>query len=176
MAICHTTPAENGPHAENCGDLGLGIDWNGQWFYHGSPIDRKEMVCLFASMLHRAPDGQYWLITDDEKGTIQVADVPFLAVELYRCQCGRDQVISFRTNLDELVTLDADHPLRMGTSPETGDPLPYILVRPGLEARLTRSVYYELMGLGYPETIDGKELYGLWSNGLFFPLGQTDTP
>jgi hypothetical protein len=160
----------------NCGDLGIRIDRNGRWFYHGSPINRKEMVCLFASVLRRHEDGSYWLVTPEEMGTIQVDDVPFLAVELFSCGCGREKVVSFRTNMDELVTVDADHGLRIVICPETGEPLPYVHVRDGLEARLTRSVYYELVALGFEEKVDGEELYGLWSSGTFFPLGRLDDP
>lgn len=160
----------------NCGDLGLRIDRNGRWFYHGSPINRKEMVCLFSSVMERRADGSYWLVTPDEMGTIQVDDVPFLAVEMFTCGCGREKVVSFRTNMDELVTVDAEHGLRIATCPETGEPLPYVHVRDGLEARLTRSVYYELVALGFEEKVDGEELYGLWSSGTFFPLGRLDEP
>lgn len=155
-----------------CGDLGIRIDRNGQWFYHGSPILRKEMVCLFASILSRGDDGRFWLTTPVESGTITVDDVPFLAVELYRHHCGRDQVISFRTNVDEMVTLDAAHPLILRDCRLTGELVPYIQVRDGLEARLTRSVYYELVDLGFDEDLDGEAVYGLWSAGTFFPLAE----
>lgn len=158
----------------NCGDLGLRIDRDGRWFYHGSPIDRKEMVCLFASVLQRRPDGSYWLVTPDEMGTIQVDDVPFLAVEMFTCHCGRDKVVSFRTNMDELVTVDACHPLRMAPCGDNGEPVPYVMVRDGLEARLTRSVYYELVAQGYEEIVDGQKMFGLWSRGSFFPLGRLE--
>jgi hypothetical protein len=162
---------------EPCGDLGIRIDRQGQWFYHGSPIPRKEMVCLFASMMQRHADGSYWLVTDEEQGTITVEDVPFLAVEMFTCGSGRDLVVSVRTNVDEIVTVDSDHPLRMVECPETGEPLPYVYLRDGLEARLTRSVYYELVAQGFEEKMGEDDLYGLWSSGTFFPLGRlTDAP
>jgi uncharacterized protein len=161
---------------DNCGDLGIRIDRNGRWFYHGTPINRKEMVCLFASMLQRHGDDSYWLVTPDERGIIQVDDVPFLAVEMFTGSCGRDMVLSFRTNMDELVTVDAEHPLRIAECTETGEPLPYVMVRDGLEARLTRSVYYELVAKGFEEKVDGEDLYGLWSKGTFFPLGRLSDP
>jgi hypothetical protein len=156
----------------DCGDLGIRIDRNGVWLYHGSPINRKEMVCLFASVLERRADGSYWLVTPGEMGTIEVEDVPFVAVEMFSCGCGREKVVSFRTNMDEIVTVDADHALRIAECGETGEPLPYVHVRDGLEARLTRSVYYELVAQGFEEKVDGEELYGLWSSGTFFPLGR----
>lgn len=169
-------PAKRCRPPTDCGDLGLRIDRNGRWFYHGSPIDRKEMVCLFASVLERRADGSYWLVTPEEMGTIQVDDVPFLAVEMFTCGCGRDKVVSFRTNMDELVTVDDGHPLCIRECGESGELVPYVLVRDGLEARLTRSVYYDLVAQGFTETVDGEEHYGLWSSGTFFPLGRLDDP
>ena len=62
--------------------LPIRIDRNGTWYYRGSPIDRKELVCLFASVLRREPDGSCWLETPVERGRIEVEDAPFVAVEL----------------------------------------------------------------------------------------------
>jgi hypothetical protein len=155
-----------------CGNLGIRIDRQGRWSYRGSPIARREMVCLFASMLSRAEDGGYLLMTPTEVGRIEVEDVPFLAVEIFVCGCGRDAVISLRTNVDEIVPLDADHPLRVVENPVTGEPSPYVPVRDGLEARLSRSVYYELVARGWEEDLGGERVYGLWSSGTFFSLGR----
>ncbi|WP_342670009.1 DUF1285 domain-containing protein [Magnetospirillum moscoviense] len=160
----------------DCGDLGIHIDRTGRWFYHGSSIDRKEMVCLFAQMMSRDADGRYWLISPGEKGTITVEDVPFLAVELFTGGSGREQVVSFRTNVDDLVTVDQDHPIYFADCPQTGEVVPYVTVRDGLDARLTRPVYYELVALGFEERFDDEELYGLWSSGTFFPLGRLTDP
>jgi len=165
-------PAQSVEAPEDHGDLGIRIDRSGRWYYHGSPIHRKDMVCLFASMLMRRADGSYWLVTDDETGRIEVEDVPFLAVELFTGGGGRDMMVSFRTNMDELVTVDARHPLRVAEDPRTGEPVPYVLVRDGMEARLTRSVYYELVAIGFEEKVGGDQLYGLWSSGTFFSLGR----
>ena len=164
----------DGDLPDDCGDLGISIDRQGRWFYHGSPINRKEMVCLFASVLHRAKDGSYLLITPGEMGRITVEDVPFLAVEMFSCGCGREKVISFRTNMDELVTVDAGHPLRVVESGTAREPSPYVMVRNGLEARLTRSVYYDLVAQGWEEDLGGEKVYGIWSSGTFFPLGRLD--
>jgi hypothetical protein len=155
-----------------CGRIDMRIARDGRWFYHGSPIPRKEMVCLFASTLIRRPDGSYWLITPAEEAEIEVEDAPFLAVELYKCNCGRQRTISFRTNVDELVTLDRSDQLRMAESGDSHPP--YVRVRDGIEARLTRSVYYELVGLGSEEIISGERLYGVWSSGNFYPLGRLE--
>ena len=170
-------PASAGddPHdgPENHGDLGIRIGRDGRWYYHGSPIERPEMVCLFASMLCRKEDGSYWLVSDDECGRIEVEDTPFLAVEAFTCCGGRDRVVSLRTNIDEIVTIDADHPLTVTETPG-GEPVPTVLVRDRLEARLTRAVYYELVGLGFEEKVGDRTVFGIWSRGSFFSLGRLE--
>lgn len=149
------------------------IDADGVWHYQGSPIQRKEMVCLFASVLHRLPDGQYMLATPVERGLIDVDDVPFVGVELFTEGKGKDRAISVRTNIDEIVTLSEDYPLRVDEDPITGEPRPYVLIRrpTGIEARLSRAVFYELVDLAEPDSRDAKTL-GVWSMGRFFPLGR----
>jgi hypothetical protein len=109
-------------------------------------------------------------VTPCEEAEIEVEDAPFLAVELFKCDCGRSRKISFRTNVDEMVTLDRPDQLRMAAE---GSP-PYLRMRDGLEARLTRSVYYELVGLGAEEIIGEERLYGVWSSGNFYPLGRME--
>jgi len=148
-------------------DVEIRIDRNGQWHYQGSPIPRKELVCLFASVLRRDEDGEYWLETPVERRRITVEDAPFMAVEMFTDHGGQDQVISFRTNIDEIVALGSDNPLRVETNPDTGEPAPYVLVRPGLEAKVTRSVFYEMVALGLEETVAGEDIFGLWSNRTF---------
>ena len=163
------------PQGDNqCGHLNIRIDRNGQWYYQNSPIARKEMVCLFSSIMERKADGSYWLITPGEKGTIEVEDVPFVMVELFASGSGQSRTLSFRSNVDEMVTLGPDHPLRMGNCPVTGEEVPYIHVRAGLEARLNRAVYYQLVELGEDHEVDGKALFGVWSSGVFYPLGASE--
>ena len=96
-----------------CGDLPFLIRRDGTWLYRGSPINRKELVCLFASVLRRDADGEWWLQTPAERGRIEVEDAPFVAVELEWGGDGRQQTLSFRTNTDQVVTAGPDHPIRM---------------------------------------------------------------
>ena len=155
----------------DCGDLDMRIARDGAWFYRGTPIGRPPLVKLFASVLRREVDGSYWLVTPAERGRIEVEDVPFLAVELTVDGEGRDQQLIFRTNVDDIVTAGSDNPLRFETA-ESGEPSPYILVRGALEARLVRSVFYDLVDLGTEEEIAGANQFGVWSNGAFFRLGD----
>ena len=154
---------------EVCGDFGIRILRDGTWLYHGSPIGRKPLVRLFSTVLRREDDG-YWLVTPVERGRIEVDDAPFTAVEMTVEGQGPDQRLTFRTNVDDMVTADAAHPLRIVVAPD-GEPSPYVLVRDRLEALIVRAVYYDLVELGCERVIDGEERYGVWSAGTFFPLG-----
>lgn len=173
-----TPPAERPRRPKHdAGHFNIRIGRDGTWYYQGSPINRKELVCLFASVLRREPDGSYALETPVERGRIDVEDVPFIAVEtVWRdCDCGNgkpQQCLAFRTNLDEIVTANAEHPIIVHLDPVTREPRPYITVRPGLEARINRPVFYELVALAQRETVDGRDMLGVWSEGVFFPIEE----
>ena len=154
-------------------DLDMRIARDGTWFYRGTPINRMPLVKLFASVLRRESDGSYWLVTPAERGRVIVEDAPFVAVAVDREGEGRDQRLIFRTNLDEIVAAGPERPLRIETA-DDGSPEPYVLVRPGLEARLLRPVFYELAELGQEEEIDGERQFGVWSGGAFYRLGDID--
>lgn len=151
-----------------CGDFNMRIDRNGTWYYRGSPIGRAALVKLFSTVLRRDAQGVHWLTTPVENGRIEVEDAPFIAVELIAEGVGPSQVIRFRTNVDDIVTLDASHPLRVAEDAASGEPRPYIHVRKGLEARIARPVFYHLVERGAPAA-DGT--FGVWSAGQFFVLG-----
>jgi uncharacterized protein len=165
------SPLASAPQVIDHGDFAIRIARDGTWYYRGSAIDRRPLVKLFASVLRREADGRYWLVTPAERGRIEVDDVPFLAVSLTAIGCGRQQRLIFVTNLDEIVTAGPDHPLRIDT-PESGETVPYILVRDGIEARLSRTVFYDLVELGTEERIAGARAFGVWSDGVFFRLGE----
>lgn len=159
------------------GHLPFLIKRDGTWLYHGTPINRKELVCLFSSVLRREADGSWWLNTPVERGQIEVEDAPFVAVELDWCGDGRHQTLSFRTNVDQVVTAGPEHPIRVSHDIITCDPTPYIQIRPGaghlaVEARITRAVYYELVALSVTEWVGNRRMQGVWSQGRFFALGE----
>lgn len=161
----------------DCGDLPFVIRRDGSWLYRGTPINRKELVCLFASVLKREACGGFFLETPAERGRIIVEDAPFLAVELDWTGVGHDQVLTFRTNVDQLVAAGPDHPIRMAYDIVTCEPTPYLSIRcgpncPPLEARISRAVYYELVALAEPGVVQGREVLGVWSGGVFFTLGD----
>ncbi len=174
--VAEAAPVRPVRRPAECGDLPFLIRRDGTWLYRGSPIGRKELVCLFASVLRREEDGSYWLQTPAERGRIEVEDVPFVAVEMDWCGCGRQQSLTFRTNVDEVVTAGPEHPIRVAHDILTCDPTPYLRVRGGdvapVEARISRAVYYELVALAEPGLRHCRKMLGVWSCGVFFPLGE----
>jgi len=152
-----------------CGGIGMSIRRDGVWLYQGSPIGRIALVKLFASILREDDDGKTYLVTPAEKVDVDVEDAPFLAVELAVTGKGRDQALTFRTNVDDVVTVDAAHPLRFAACEPDGGLKPYVRVRGRLEALCTRAVYMELVSLAEAKTADGDDI-GLWSGGAWWAL------
>jgi hypothetical protein len=166
-----TSPALKGPSIGLappgfCGAFDIRIAKDGVWHHEGRPIRRMELVKLFSRVLRRDEDGAFRLVTPYENGVIQVEDAPFVAVEL----SAEDGRLSLRTNIDEWVTIDANHPLRVEVDPMSQTPRPYMLVRDRLEALIQRSVFYDLVEHGESVTVNGQERFGVWSCGQFFPL------
>jgi hypothetical protein len=164
-----TIPGKSSTPA-SCGESGLRIGRDGTWFYQGSPIGRKPLVRLFASVLKREADGQYYLVTPAETVPIVVEDAPFLAVAMEIEGSGKDMRISFRTNLDEVVTAGPEHPLTFRREKD-GRFTPFVLIRAGLDARIARPVYYELVAAA--QEVNG--VPGIWSGGRFFPFPVTES-
>jgi hypothetical protein len=147
---------------DHCGDSEMRIARDGTWYHQGSPIGRAAMVRLFSTILRREPDGGYVLVTPVEKLDIIVEDAPFVAVEVK----AEGDTLAFRLNTGEMVVAGADHPLRFAAKDD--GPHPYLLVRPGLEALVARTVWYELANLALDH-----DPPGLRSGGIFFPIGGT---
>ncbi len=160
--------------AAECGDFGIRIARDGTWYYRGSPIGRKPLVKLFSTVLRRDESGGYWLVTPVERGRIEVDDAPFVAVAMAATGTGRDQALTFTTNLDQTVTAGPAHPIRVEHHPDTGEPSPYVMVRDGLDALIARPVFYDLVELGEEAIIKGRRELGIWSGGTFFALGPVD--
>jgi uncharacterized protein len=152
-----------------CGDLDLRIAADGTWYYLKTPIGRQALVKLFASILKREGD-RYYLVTPVEKCGIVVEDAPFLAVELKVDRTAGGQVLHFRTNVDDWVACGADHALRFEPQPQPAGLRPYLHVRRGLWARVTRAVFYDLVALGEEREVGGERMFGIASGAAFFAM------
>ena len=165
------------PWPAETGDYDMRIARDGTWYYRGEPIERKRLCQLFSTILQRDADGVYWLVTPVERGRITVDDAPFVAVEMVveEGAGGRNgRLLRFRTNLDHWVTADADHPVSVVHDADTGEPSPYIRYRDGLNALISRAVFYELADLA--EEVDspvGRRLC-VRSGDQIFDLGPAE--
>jgi hypothetical protein len=141
---------------------------DGAWYYQGSRIERPALVTLFSRLLRK--DGErYVLVTPAECVGIQVDDVPFIAAELKVNDGVSGQTLTFRTNIGDEIIAGNDHPLRFAAG-EADGLVPYLHIRGGLWARLTRSLTIDLIAFGSTQEIDGKRMFGIASAGVFFPI------
>jgi hypothetical protein len=141
---------------------------DGTWFYCGSPIGRAPLVQLFASIMRREGE-RYVLVTPFEKVGIKVDDAPFLAVEMRVINEADVPRLMFRTNVEDLVTVDSEHPLRF--EPGVSEGLkPYVRVRGDLWALVKRALFYDLVALGQTERFASDDWFGVRSGELFFPI------
>jgi hypothetical protein len=155
-------------HPEHCGEIDIRIRKDGVWFHEGTPIGREALVRLFSTILRKDPDGTF-LVTPHEKLRITVEDAPFVAVRVDRL----GEALRFLTNVGDEVEAGPDHPIRVEIDAE-GEPRPYVHVRGGLEALISRPVFYELVDLAeIRSNRHGQEL-GIVSNGAWFPLGVVE--
>ena len=148
------------------------IAGDGRWFHQGDEIHRKSLVKLFSTVLKRDSNGVFWLETPVEKGRIDVEDAPFIATALTVDRADvvtpyKHPALCFTTNVDDHVLLDAAHPLQMLPSPDGSGLQPYIEIRNGLLAKLSRPVYYELAARAVAGD-NGR--IGVWSRDNFFIL------
>jgi hypothetical protein len=144
-------------------DSRMVIRADGSWWHEGAPITRPAMVKAFSTLLMRDEAGQHWLVTPQDRQTIEVEDAAFVAVDVVE----RDGALAFRLNTQDTVIADAAHPLVARGTQE--HPALYLSVRHGCEARLNRSTWGQIVDMAVDKCgMDGE----LWveSMGIRFPI------
>ncbi|HSH47561.1 MAG TPA: DUF1285 domain-containing protein [Halomonas sp.] len=153
------------------GEMDLVITADGRWVHEGRVIERAALVRLLASVLRREDDGDYYLVSPQEKQRIRVEDHPFIIVDAERDADG-DWWLT--TQYGDRITLDAEHPLSVTETPG-GEAVPEVPVRFGMAARLGRNVFYRLVEEAEPlEDDQGRWRLVLASGGIKHPLGDLD--
>ncbi len=163
LAAARKLPPVEGWQPEHVGDSEMRIAADGKWYHQGGEITRPAMIRAFSSLLRRDADGSHWLVTPQQKLSIEVDDAPFVAVELQSEGAEESRTLAFRLNSDDLVVAGTDHALELRGG------LPYLHVRGGLWAKLARPVYYELAEIALAESPDQPRV---WSNGAAFVIGE----
>lgn len=153
-----------------CGDLDMEIKADGTWFYMGTPIGREPLVRLFSTVLRKDEDGKTYLVTPVEKVGIGVEDAHFVAVEMSVTEEAGESVLTFRTNVGDVVEAGPEHPLRFEIVGDNHELKPYLSVRGRLEALVSRAVMYDLVERGEVAEIEGKAMFAVRSRGAVFPI------
>ena len=153
-----------------CGDIDMEIRADGTWFYMGTPIGRAPLVRLFSTVLRKDADGKTYLVTPVEKVGIKVEDAHFIAVEMAAQETKAGRVLTFRTNVGDVVEAGEAHPLRFVIDAANHGLKPYLHVRGRLEALLSRPLMYDLVALGEEIEHEGETWFGVRSGGVVFPI------
>lgn len=151
-------------HPKHCGHSGIRIARDGTWYHDGRPIRRPAMVRLFSTILRREPDGRHVLVTPSEKLEVDVEATAFRAIEMLSEGEGHERRIALKLDSGDALVVGPAHPLVIA---EADGPSPRVAVRHGLEAELSRAIYYELAEIALAE---GADPPGVWSDGAFFTL------
>jgi len=159
------------PHHQGKIDIRIAAD--GTWFHQGRRFKRDSMVKLFAGILRREDDA-YFLVTPAEKLRIQVEDAPFVATLVESIEDKGQPVIVFTTNIGDKIVVDHEHPIRVAIDATTSEPRPYVHLREGLDALISRSAFYDLLNLATETKRDGVGYLSVTSQGEEFELGSTD--
>jgi hypothetical protein len=154
------------------GDIDIRIAADGRWHHQGRGFQRDSLVKLFASILRREDD-DYFLVTPAEKLRIQVDDAPFVATLVEPFEDKGVAVIAFTTNIGERVILDSHHQLRIEINADNGEPRPYLQLRHGLEALISRSAFYDLINMADEIEEAGIIHFYVTSMGEKFDLGSS---
>ncbi len=149
---------------ENCGEVDIRIDAQGQWWHEGKPIRRSGLLRLLASVLIQE-EGSYWLKTPVEKMRIEVEDAPFVVRDLLPGDGGLEAV----TNVGEQVWLDRPWSLSRDAS---GEARPWVPLTEGIGARLSRNLYYHLVNEAAEQPDAAQAGVLVWqAAGQKWPLG-----
>lgn len=158
---------------QRSGEIDIRIAADGDWYHEGRRFRRAAMVRLFAGILRRDGD-EHFLVTPVEKLRIRVDDAPFVANLVEVIDDASDTAIVFTTNIGERVIVDAEHGLRVDIDSDSGQPRPYLHLRDGLEALISRSAFYDLLNLAYEKQGTGGTCLAVTSRGHEFELGSID--
>lgn len=133
-------------HPPLSGDIAIRIAADGSWYHEGTLIQRESLVRVFASILRREEDGEYYLVTPGEKWRIEVELHPLIVTDIASAEKeeGGQPVLEATLNTGKTQQISAKHPLFL--EPAVGD-IPVLKLEHGLTALLSRSAWYRLVDM-----------------------------
>ena len=140
---CNTPPLDLW-HPELSGSIDIRISRDGHWYHDGTIITRDAMVRLFASILRRESDGEYYLVTPVEKWRIRVDMQPLLVRDVRWGHGDKEHTLQATLNTGKIFDINEQHPLFL--EPRM-DNIAAIELPHGLAALFTRNAWYQLVEL-----------------------------
>lgn len=145
------------------GDISIRINAQGDWYHEGSKIERQSLVNLFASILRREEDGEYYLVTPSEKWRIEVELHPLLITDFDASVVNGLPSIKATLSTGAQIVIGEEYPLFL--DPSVGDIVGVTLAH-GLTALCSRSAWIRLVAMA--SATEGFEV--ITSGTYRFPL------
>jgi len=124
------------------GDIPIRITRDGEWYHDGGRIERESLVRLFASILRREEDGEYYLVTPVEKWRIEVDLHPLLVTDVEALPGAADTELQVTLNTGKQFVVTEENPLFL--EPAVGNVAAMRLPH-GLSALFSRPAWYRLV-------------------------------
>ena len=139
----HPAPLEQW-QPDYCGDIDMAISSDGTWYHEGVAIKRAELWQLFAGILRREADGEYYLVTPVEKCRVEVALHPLIITDMQRDESGKTPQLLAILNAGGTFPVGPEFPLKLE---ERAGGAAYIKLPHGLSALCSRAAWYRLVDL-----------------------------
>jgi uncharacterized protein len=153
---------------KHCGTMNLKVLANGEWWHEGQLIKRQQLIDLFSSVLWKE-NGTYYLKTPVEQIEIEVEDEPLFVNQVDRVEIENKFYIQLTTTTQDVVLVDAEHPIIMREY--QGELRPYVYVRFGIYALIQRASFFHLVEYGdLSENVHGQTILQLKSGDLLLQL------
>lgn len=136
-------------HPPLSGDIDIQIDKEGKWTHDGAPIERESIVRLFASLLRREDDDEYYLVTPGEKWRIRVDVLPLIVTDVEQVQEAPGKAfLQLTLNTGKKVSVDSEHSLYLEQAMEN---IAAVKLPHGLAALFSRNAWYRLVDMAQIE-------------------------
>ena len=147
-----SVPSVNGRHPaplhqwqpDYCGDIDMAISSDGTWYHEGVAIKRSELWQLFAGILRRETDGEYYLVTPVEKCRVAVALHPLMITDMQWDESGEKAQLLAVLNAGGIFPVGPEYPLKLE---QKAGGAAYIELPHGLSALCSRAAWYRLVDL-----------------------------
>ena len=156
----HPAPLEQW-QPDYCGDIDMAISSDGTWYHEGVAIKRAELWQLFAGILRREADGEYYLVTPVEKCRVEVALHPLIITDMQWDGSGKTPQLLAILNAGGTFPVGPEFPFKLE---ERAGGAAYIELPHGLSALCSRAAWYRLVDLADDD-------HSIVSGGAKFFLG-----